>query len=179
MPPMNWRYIPVSSSKKQSTSNSKTTDTSDKTSLALKGNAAARRARRTIRSAIEEYITDHKAQHHSPKTIEWHSYALGNLVDFLEKQGVTRLEQLEKVHLLAWISKLMDEPGERGRMLSARTVNGYARSMRAFCRWLESEGYVDVAPSSRVKMPKYGKPLIRIIEFDEFERMLKACTPPQ
>ncbi|GAC1354995.1 MAG: hypothetical protein NVS4B11_24840 [Ktedonobacteraceae bacterium] len=50
--------------------------------------------------------------------------------------------------------------------------------MRAFCRWLEAEGYVETAPSDHVKMPKVGKPLIRIIEFDEFERMLKACTPP-
>src|SRR5437763_2637046 len=120
MPPMNWRYIPVSSSKKQSTSNSKTTDTSDKTSLASKGNAAARRARRTIRSAIEEYITDHKAQHHSPKTIEWHSYALGNLVDFLEKKGETRLEQIVKVHLLNWIKTLMDIQGDRVRIMRGR-----------------------------------------------------------
>jgi integrase len=50
--------------------------------------------------------------------------------------------------------------------------------MRAFCNWLEAEGYVEVAPSNRVKMPKVGKPLIRIIEFEEFERILKACTPP-
>src|SRR5258708_33683299 len=43
---------------------------------------------------------------------------------------------------------------------------------------LEAQGYVQVAPSNRVKMPKVGKPFIRIIEFDEFERILKACTPP-
>ncbi len=50
--------------------------------------------------------------------------------------------------------------------------------MRAFCNWLQAEGYVDVSPADHVKMPKVGKPLIRIIEFDEFERILKACTPP-
>src|SRR5258708_9512970 len=43
---------------------------------------------------------------------------------------------------------------------------------------LEGESYVAVSPSNRVKMPKVGKPVIRIIEFDEFERMLKACAPP-
>src|SRR5438045_1029951 len=142
MPSMNWRYSPVSSPKKQSASTSKTTNTtgqpSGKVSSQSKDNAAARRAKRTIRSAIQEYLQDHKAQHHSPKTIEWHTFALGNLADFLEKQGVTLLEQLEKLHLVAWITMLMEEPGARGKMLSARTVNGYSRSMRAFCRWLES-----------------------------------------
>ncbi|HLX57017.1 MAG TPA: tyrosine-type recombinase/integrase [Ktedonobacteraceae bacterium] len=50
--------------------------------------------------------------------------------------------------------------------------------MRAFCDWLEAEGYVQEAPSNHVKMPKVGRPLIRIIEFEEFERMLKVCAPP-
>src|SRR5581483_12459211 len=95
-----------------------------------------------------------------------------------EKQGNTSLEEIEKVHLLRWLSALASEPGARGKHLVARSVNCYARSMRAFCHWLEVEGYVQASPVNRVKMPKAGKPLIRIIEFDEFERILKACMPP-
>jgi site-specific recombinase XerD len=139
---------------------------------------SSQRSLRPIRSTIDEYILDHKSQNHSPKTIEWHTLALGNLADFLEKQEITCVEQIERVHILSWLNALSNEPGAKGRMLSARTVNCYARSMRAFCRWLEAEGYVEAAPSNRVKMPKVGKPLIRIIEFDEFERILKACAPP-
>jgi site-specific recombinase XerD len=33
-------------------------------------------------------------------------------------------------------------------------------------------------PFDRVAFPKVGKPLIRIIEPEEFERLLTACTPP-
>lgn len=47
------------------------------------------RAKRTIRSCIDEYILDHQSQNHSPKTIEWHTLALGKLAAFLEKQEVT------------------------------------------------------------------------------------------
>jgi len=32
--------------------------------------------------------------------------------------------------------------------------------------------------ANHIKIPDAGIPLIRIIEFDEFERMLHACTPP-
>ena len=143
-----------------------------------KKSSARSRPGRAIRVTIEEYILDHKSQNHSPKTIEWHTLALGNLADYLETQGVTEVEQIERVHLLGWLNALSTQPGAKGRILAARSVNCYARSMRAFCRWLEVQGYVQVAPSNHVKMPKVGKPLIRIIEFDEFERMLKACTPP-
>jgi site-specific recombinase XerD len=140
--------------------------------------SAKRRVKRALRATIEEYILDHRSQNHSPKTIEWHTLALGNLADFLEKQGVTFIEDIERVHVLSWLTNMSTEPGAKGRKLSERSVNCYARSMRAFCNWLEAVGYVQVAPSNHVKMPKVGKPLIRIIEFEEFERMLKACTPP-
>ncbi|MFL5662365.1 MAG: tyrosine-type recombinase/integrase [Ktedonobacteraceae bacterium] len=150
-----------------------------KTSTSQTSKSFPRRVKRTLRASIKEYILDHQSQNHSPKTIEWHNLALGNLAAFLEKQGITYIEDIERVHLLLWLSKLGTEPGAKGKMLSTRTVNCYARSMRAFCRWLEAQGYVQVAPSNRVKMPKVGKPLIRIIEFDEFERILKACTPPR
>jgi site-specific recombinase XerD len=142
------------------------------------GKRSPQRAKRAIRATIDEYILDHRSQNHSPKTIEWHTLSLGNFAAFLEKQGVTCIEDVERMHVLAWLTHLSTEPGAKGKKLSERSVNGYARSMRAFCNWLEAEGYVQVAPSNHVKMPKVGKPLIRIIEFDEFERMLKACTPP-
>ncbi|GAC1354997.1 MAG: hypothetical protein NVS4B11_24820 [Ktedonobacteraceae bacterium] len=37
------------------------------------------RPKRTLRASIDEYILDHKSQNHSPKTIEWHNIAWGNL----------------------------------------------------------------------------------------------------
>ncbi len=141
------------------------------------GKRSSQRAKRALRVTIEEYILDHRSQNHSPKTIEWHTLALGNFADFLEKKGVTSIEDIERVHILSWLTYMSTEPGAKGRKLSERSVNCYARSMRAFCNWLEAEGYVQVAPSNHVKMPKVGKPLIRIIEFEEFERLLKACTP--
>lgn len=134
--------------------------------------------KRSLRSAIDEYILEHTSQNHSPKTIEWHTLALRNFANFLEKQGITFVEQIEREHVLAWLAHLAKEPSSKGKKLAERSVNCYARSMRAFCNWLEARKYVQVAPSNHVKMPKVGRPLIRIIEFEEFERLLKACTPP-
>lgn len=158
-----------SSRKKQAASGNK---------QAAKPSPLRTKAKRGLSATVEEYILDHRSQNHSPKTIEWHTISLSSFADFLAKQGVTCVEQIERTHVLAWLMHLATEPGAKGKKLAERSVNGYARSMRAFCNWMELQGYVSVSPAHLVKMPKVGKPLIRIIEFEEFERMLKACTPP-
>ncbi len=45
--------------------------------------------------------------------------------------------------------------------------------------WLHNKHYVEENPASRVKLPKLERPLIRIIEFEEFEALLAACAAPQ
>jgi len=89
-------------------------------------------AKRELRVTVEDYILDHRSQNHSPKTIEWHTLALGNFADFLQKQGITFVEDIERVHVLCWLNHLSSEPGSKGKKLSERLVNCYARSMRAF-----------------------------------------------
>src|SRR5260370_12669036 len=172
MPAKNWR-CPVSFD----SSRRKQEQAAPAKSTAQAGKRSSARAKRALRATIEEYILDHRSQNHSSKTIEWHTLALGNFAAFLEKKGVTSVEDIERVHILSWLTHLASEPGANVRKLAERSVNCYARSMRAFCNWLEAEGYMQAAPSNHVKMPKVGRPLIRIIEFEELQRMLKACTP--
>src|SRR5258708_37355587 len=139
MPSKNWRY-PVSfdsARKKQAAP-----------AQAAKRSASRAKALRDLRVTIEEYILDHRSQNHSPKTIEWHTLALGNFAAFLEKKGVTSVEDIERVHILSWLTHLASEPGANVRKLAERSVNCYARSMRAFCNWLEAEGDMQAAPSN-------------------------------
>ena len=48
--------------------------------------------------------------------------------------------------------------------------------MHAFCNWLIAEQYIEENPAERVELPKLEKPMIRIIEFEEFEKLLAACA---
>ena len=50
--------------------------------------------------------------------------------------------------------------------------------MRAFFHWLVRREILERNPFDRVVFPKVGKPLIRTISPEEFERLLLACTPP-
>ena len=62
---------------------------------------------------------------------------------------------------------------------SKRTINTYARSAHAFCRWLFEEGHTEVDITDHFALPKVGKPLITILEEDEFQQLLAACDSGQ
>src|SRR5258708_28414247 len=62
-------------------------------------------------------------------------------------------------------------------MRGERSISNYAHSARALCHWLVRRETIDRNPFDRVVFPKVGKPLIRIIEPEEFEKLLQACTP--
>ena len=142
--------------------------------------SSSRRSGKTIKVAIDDFLLDRQSQNHSPQTLRWHTIALDHFVTFLEKQhSLTSLQDLEAVHIRAWMVFLEKEVGPRGKVRAARTRRWYAQSMHAFCHWLHDEKYVEEDPAARVKLPKIEKPLIRIIEFEEFEALLEACAPPQ
>ena len=62
--------------------------------------AFPRRAGKTLRAAIDEFLLDRQSQKYSPKTLKWHTQALAHLADFLEQQhGVTHLWMIESVQL--------------------------------------------------------------------------------
>jgi site-specific recombinase XerD len=148
---------------------------------ATKGSASLpRRAAKTIRAAIDDFLLDRESRNFSPKTLLQHKTSLAHLANFLETQHqVTHLPMLEATHLRAWLVFLAKETSARGKLRTTRTCRWYAQSMQAFCNWLFAQHYVQENPVERVELPKLEKPLIRIIKFDEFEKLLEACAPPQ
>ena len=77
-----------------------------------------------------------------------------------------------------WIVELQIQPGRRGKR-SSRTVSWYVRSLRAFYRWCCRRGFVETDITVWLDLPKLSKPLIRILEPEEFSRLLGACGAGQ
>lgn len=133
----------------------------------------------SITGAIESYIQDHIGGNHSPKTLEWHQTALGLLQAFLEQEeGLTGVREIEADHLTKWLAFMRKTPGARHKLRSERTIQTYARSVRAFFHWLIRRQFLETNPFDLVTFPKVGKPLIQTITTEEFESLLAACTPP-
>ena len=140
---------------------------------------AKRRAATTIARAIDDYLQDHDGGNHSEKTLEWHRTALGLLRRFLEEQrAITLIGEVDAPDISAWFAHLRKVPGKQGKQRTERTIQTYARSVRAFFHWLVRRETIERNPFDRVTMPKVGRPLIQTIESEEFEQLLKACTPP-
>jgi site-specific recombinase XerD len=140
---------------------------------------ARRRAAMTLTRAIDDYLQDHEGGNHSKKTLEWHHTALTLLQMFLEEErGITLVGAVDASDISAWFAHLRKAPGKHGRPRSERTIQTYARSVRAFFHWLVRREVIEHNPFDRVVFPKVGKPLIQTIEPEEFEQLLLACAPP-
>ena len=140
---------------------------------------ARRRAATTLARTIDDYPQDHEGGNSSRKTLEWHHTAPGLLQTFLEKErGITLVAEVDASDISAWFAYLRKASGKHGRPRAERTIQTYARSVRAFFHWLVRREIIERNPFDRVVFPKVGKPLIQTIEPEEFEQLLLACAPP-
>lgn len=137
-----------------------------------------RQYKTTLIDAVDAYISDQIGGNRSEKTLEWHRTALAFFKAFLEEQGVTLIQDIESIHLSAWLASLRTVPSTRGKIRCERTIQTYARSVRAFCHWLVRRQLLEQNPFDQITFPKVGKPLIQTITAEEFEKLLWACAPP-
>jgi site-specific recombinase XerD len=138
-----------------------------------------KRAMTTIERAIDDYLADQLGGNRSPKTLQWHQTSLGFLRSFLEEvREMTLIGEIDAPDISAWFAFLRKTPGSHGKARTERTVQTYARSARAFFHWLVRQQILEHNPFDRVTFPKTGKPMIRLLEPEEFEQLLLACTPP-
>ena len=129
----------------------------------------------TIDLAILQFLQDLVGGNRSTKTIEWHQTSLKFFQEYLLSAcHFLQITQITATEVSTWFTWLRQTPGARGKPRTARTVETYARSARAFCNWLVKCSYLDHTPFEMVTFPKAGKPLIRLIDPEEFERLLLA-----
>ena len=133
----------------------------------------------TVSRALEAYLQDQVGGNRSPKTIEWHQTALGLFIAYLaEKEDITLVTDLDAIHITGWFAHLRTTVGGHGKVRSDRTIQTYARSVRAFCHWLVRRRLIIFNPFDEVIFPKVGRPLIKTLSDEEFEKLLWACAPP-
>ncbi len=133
----------------------------------------------TMNRTMEAYIQDQVGGNRSKKTIEWHQTALGLFSTYLaEQEHITLVTEINAIHITGWFAHLRTTVGGHGKIRSERTIQTYARSLRAFCHWLIRRRLITFNPFDEVSFPKVGKPLIKIFTEEEFEKLLWACAPP-
>jgi len=125
--------------------------------------------------AIQEYLQAHREVGHRPKTLEWHHMALGHLQHYvLNECHLLLVNQISEATICSWLAFLAQTPTTRGSQRSARTIETYARSARAFFSWLVERGTLSCSPMSERAFPRTSVPLPHVVSSATFDQVMRA-----
>jgi site-specific recombinase XerD len=131
--------------------------------------------RLTIERAIQEYLQAHREVAHRPKTLEWHQMALGDFQQYaLTTCHLLLVSQLTETTMRGWIASLAQMPTCTDKPRSASTIETYARSARAFCRWLVEREMLACSPMSESAFPRTDVPVPHVLSPVTFDQVMRA-----
>ncbi|MFC2069055.1 tyrosine-type recombinase/integrase [Chloroflexota bacterium] len=119
----------------------------------------------------------------SPKTIQWYAANLKRFAQFLKYNHLPEsVIEIDKEEARQFISHL--QTGVRrwenhsnihdDKRLSAHSVQGYARTIKAFWSWLTDEGYITHNPMTSLKLPKTPRKVISTFSQEQIQKILGA-----
>jgi len=95
---------------------------------------------------------------------------LSDFADFLEKQGITKIEQVS----LQDLENYQAEMDRRGYSASTRERKTY--SIKSFFKFLDHHGVIATNVASQLIPPRPKKPEPRFLSEDEYQRLLRSCS---
>ena len=117
-----------------------------------------------------------------PTTIRWYMGKLGVFRDFLATRGYpTDAAQLTATHVRAFLVYLREDvradennphKPTRDASLSPKTIQGYARTLKAFFSWATREGLLPSNPAQHIRIPKAPNVLIATLSDSQVRRIL-------
>ena len=137
----------------------------------------------SITRILAEYRVSLVASNRSPKTISWYLEILHRFLDFLEGSKLLRpVNELGREELKLYVLHLQNcrrWPGrlpnskDRGK-LSAISIQGHVRAIKAFWSWLNHEGYINENPLSKYPLPKAPQKILNVLSPQHVEELLAA-----
>ncbi len=104
----------------------------------------------------------------SKNTVESYQRDIQKLSLFLEKKGVSNIEQVEYKHILELLSDLKEKD------LGARSVARALVSIRQFFKYLLIENIIMSDPTFLIRTPKTKRTLPQVLSIEEVERLLAS-----
>lgn len=132
---------------------------------------------------IQDFLLCCAAEGKSPRTIEWYRANLTRFSTFLKSQGLGQsLLEIGTTEARSFILHLQNDvkrwescPSINDHKgLSPFSVQGYARTIKAFWSWLLNEGYIDSNPMSRLKLPRVPQKIIATFSPEQVQKLLDA-----
>ena len=136
----------------------------------------------TIDQLIKLYEVSNRAEGKSPKTVTWYSDILGLFAGYLHDEcGQDEISIFTKDTVRNYILYLRERPRFQGHpftpsngKVSAKTVQGHVRALKAFSTWLYSEDYTEDNRLQSVKLPKAPTKFIEPLNPNEIQRIIDS-----
>jgi integrase/recombinase XerC len=121
-----------------------------------------------LRKIFQDFISFIKHEEHlSPNTVSAYTADVDEFLKFLEGQGVSTLEGMTHLHIRSFLSTLYGK-------LDKRSIARKTSSIRAFLKYMNSQGYISANVLSRVIHPKTPEKLMFALSVDEMNSFLSA-----
>jgi len=120
-----------------------------------------------LKESVDEWLMAKEIENVSVKTMQIYSSMAQEMVDYL---GDISLEDFKAKQVREFLGYQMNREGRLGK-LSDATLHKYYSVIRTFCRWLQTQGYKDIAPTDKVKAPRVEEKLPETLSDEELERL--------
>ena len=141
---------------------------------------------RELRTFVDGFRLYCSAEGKRSTTIRWYVCKLGIFERYLlDNDHPTDVTEITITHLRAFLVHLRDEvtadehnpqKPARDAGLSPLTIQGYARTLKAFFSWLTREGYLAENPAERLKIPKAPKVIVETLTESQVRKFLAVIN---
>jgi integrase/recombinase XerC/integrase/recombinase XerD len=136
-----------------------------------------------LSECIEYYDVCNRAEGKSPKTISWYSGNLRCFRNYLKSRHLPdTIDNIDTKLLREYILYLLQQtkytnhpftPAQT-ELLSASTVHGHVRTLRAFFSWLVTEGLIAYNVTNDLKPPKVPRKVVSTLSDEEIRAILST-----
>ncbi len=138
-----------------------------------------------LSQCIDYYEVCNRAEGKSPKTISWYSANLRCFRNYLRGRHLPdTIDNIDTKLLREYILYLLKQtkytnhpftPAQT-ELLSASTVHGHVRTLRAFFSWLATEGLIAFNVANDLKPPKVPKKVVSTLSDEEIKAILSTLS---
>lgn len=132
---------------------------------------------------LTRYRLSLEAANRSPKTISWYFPILHRFFGFLKDKGKsTKVNEIGREEVRAYIKYLQEAERwankpkngkDRGNM-SAYSIQGHVRAIKAFFGWLADDGIIESNPLANFPLPKVPQYVIKILTPEQIKLLLSS-----
>lgn len=126
-----------------------------------------------VKNAINEFTVGRRSLGRKRATLQFYQARLRKFVRFLEKRGVSEMEEISRSEVRAFFAHLYERVDKQE--LSEATVAAHDRALRAFCAFCTAEKWMESNPMKSRPRVKAPEKLPDTLSLEEIDLLLAAC----